>query len=326
MLLWPLVISLFTFLSVTLLVYSLKQVSLGSRAAVTERLKVFTSLPSAGEASASPSEERAARFNLRRLLKLAGRLLAPLAYSKEVEKELLRADIPLRGEEFLVLVIFATLLPPLAVWMLSPNLGLMLPLAAAGLFLPFLWLRVVKSRRINRFNHQLADALSVLTGSLRAGYSFLQSAEMVSEESSPPLSDEFSLLVQEIKLGVPTEEALLHLEERVPSSDLSLLITAVLIQRQIGGNLAEVIDNIAHTIRERVRIQGEIKTLTAQGRISGIIVGLLPVALLFLISGINYEYVSSLFTHPWGRYMLGAGVVAEFIGIMIIRRIVNIEV
>ncbi|MDH7478623.1 MAG: type II secretion system F family protein, partial [Syntrophomonadaceae bacterium] len=108
--------------------------------------------------------------------------------------------------------------------------------------------------------------------------------------------------------------------------DLSLLVTAVLIQRQIGGNLAEVIDNIAHTIRERVRIQGEIKTLTAQGRISGIIVGILPVALLFIISGINYEYMNILFTHPWGRYMLGAGVVAELIGIMIIRRIVNIEV
>ena len=324
--LWPLIISLLTFLSVTLLVYSLKQVSLGSRAAVTERLKVYTSLPSAAEASASTSEEKEGRFTLRRLLKQVSRLLAPLAYSREVEKELLRADIPLRGEEFLVLVVFTTLLPPLAVWLLSPNPGLVLPLAAAGLFLPFLWLRLVKSHRIDRFNHQLADALSVLTSSLRAGYSFLQSVEMVSEESSPPLSDEFSLLVQEIKLGVTTEEGLLHLEERVPSSDLSLLVTAVLIQRQIGGNLAEVIDNIAHTIRERVRIQGEIKTLTAQGRISGIIVGILPVALLFIISGINYEYMNILFTHPWGRYMLGAGVVAELIGIMIIRRIVNIEV
>ncbi len=165
-----------------------------------------------------------------------------------------------------------------------------------------------------------------MSNSLRAGYSFLQAMDMVAREMSPPISEEFTSTMKEMSLGSPTETALATLSDRVGSEDLELVVTAVLIQRQIGGNLAEVLDNIADTIRERVKLRREIKTLTAQGRMSGIIIGVLPCALGVFLYAVNPEYISLLFTHPTGRLMVGLAVFGEFIGMLVIRRIIAIEV
>lgn len=320
-------ISALVFLAVTLLSQALFKLLSGRGAKVYDRLQKFTSSTAAPNAPpAEAAGEKIQVLSLRSWLKRLSRVFASFSYAKYMERELMRADIPLRGEEYIFLTVCAALLPPLLLWLISPNIPLMILTSLLGLVLPFFWLRHAKNRRVERFNEQMGEGLSVLTNSLRAGHSFLQATELVSQETSPPLSDEFSLLMREIKLGATTEEALNHLGERVPSPDLELMITAVLIQRQLGGNLAEILDNISHTIRERVRIQGEVKTLTAQGRISGIIIGLLPVAVIAFLFIVNPGYISLLFTHPWGRVMIAYGVVSELVGLMLIQRIVKVEV
>ncbi|NPV90011.1 MAG: type II secretion system F family protein [Firmicutes bacterium] len=321
----PIIIIACSFLTAAFFLLGVLKMTLGRRASVAERLKRIAS--DSPEAYSTPvREEKKKSPGLRGWFKQASRVFSSFSYARSLEKEMIRADLPLRGEEFLFLLVCTALFLPLLVWFLTSNIGLTVVLGLAGLTLPFLWLRQAKRKRIERFNEQMGSGLSILTNSLRAGYSFLQAVELVSQESPSPLADEFGLLMREIKLGVTTEEALYHLGERVPSPDLELLITAVVIQRQLGGNLAEIIDNISHTIRERIRIKGEVKTLTAQGRISGIIIGLLPIAIIAMIFVINPQYMSLLFTHPWGRFMIAYGVVSEFIGIMIVRKVVNVEV
>lgn len=194
-----------------------------------------------------------------------------------------------------------------------------------GYLIPILIVKRKISLRRKKFNGQIADALVLISSSLRSGYSFMQAIEMVSREMQPPISEEFYRVLREINLGVTTDEAMNHMAERINSVDLDLVVTAVLIQRQIGGNLTEILDNIANTIRERVKIAGHIRTLTAQGRMSGIIISLLPIALGAVITLLSPGYIMPLFTQPLGQGMIIAAVISEFIGIMLIRNIVNIK-
>jgi tight adherence protein B len=164
-----------------------------------------------------------------------------------------------------------------------------------------------------------------MSNALRAGFSFMQAMDMVGREMPDPISKEFSRTYREISLGAITEEALQKMVKRVSSDDLDLLVTAVLIQRQVGGNLAEVLDNISHTIRERIRIKGEIRTLTAQGRISGLIIGIIPPCLIVLLLLINPSYMQPLLYTQLGWMMLAAGACTEFIGILLIKKIISID-
>jgi energy-coupling factor transporter ATP-binding protein EcfA2 len=177
-----------------------------------------------------------------------------------------------------------------------------------------------------RLKAELADSLGIMTNSLRAGYSFLQAMEMVAAEAPYPLGGEYKRTLREIQLGTPTETALNNMSHRVGSDDLELVVTAIITQRKVGGNLAEILDSIAGTIRERVRIQGEIKTLTAQGRISGLIIGLLPVALVAVLFVINPGYIGMLFTEPIGLVLVGGAVIGEIVGVLIVKKIVDIKV
>lgn len=188
-----------------------------------------------------------------------------------------------------------------------------------------LWRKKQKQRQ-DAFLKQIVDALTLMCSSLRAGYSFIQAMETVAKEMPAPIGEEFGQAVHEMSLGVTVEESLSAMVNRVELEDLELLVTAVLVQRQVGGNLAEVLEKIAHTIRERIRIQGEIRTLTAQGRISGWVVGLLPMGLALMISMVNPGYMSLLVTRPIGWFLLGFGLVNQLIGVMIIRKIIQIEV
>ncbi len=250
-----------------------------------------------------------------------------LQWSRLMEHKLIQAGIPLRGSEFIVICVGSALAGFVVIFLLSGG-SLLRALVGAfvGCFIPLVVLRIKIDKRAKAFNEQLGDSLILVANSLRTGYSFMQAIEMVSREMPQPISDEFGRVLKEMGLGVPTEQAMNNLAKRVNSDDLDLVVTAVLIQRQVGGNLAEVLDNIAGTIRERVKIKGQIKTLTAQGRISGIIISLLPVGIGSVIYLINPEYISLLFTHPLGKAMLAAGVVSQLMGIMFIRKIVNIEV
>jgi tight adherence protein B len=205
--------------------------------------------------------------------------------------------------------------------------------AIVGFFLPRFWVSRRKSSRLKKFNDQLADTITLIANALRAGASFLQSVEMVVRETPAPMSTEFARVVREVNLGLPFDQALDNMVRRVRSEDLDLMVTAISIQHQVGGNLAEILDSIAFTIRERVRIKGEIRTLTAQQRMSGLIIGLLPIALFAMLSIIAPSFMGALFDQkvklaglPAGVILLGAGGFMMLLGFLAIRRIVDIEV
>jgi tight adherence protein B len=202
-----------------------------------------------------------------------------------------------------------------------------------GFWLPRFWLGRRKSGRLKAFNGGLADTITLLANSLRAGSSFLQSVEMVVREAQPPISTEFARVIREVNLGLPLDDALMNLQRRMKSDDLDLMTTAIGIHHSVGGNLAEILDMIAYTIRERVRIKGEIRTLTAQQRMSGYVVGFLPVALVVLLSVVAPTFMDPMFKappeflgFPAGWFILGFGGFMMALGFFFIRRIVDIEV
>ena len=202
-----------------------------------------------------------------------------------------------------------------------------------GFMLPRFWLNRRKNGRLNAFNKQLPDTITLIANALRAGSSFLQAIELVVRESRPPISTEFSRVIREVNLGLPFEQALENMVRRVRSDDLELMATAISIQHQVGGNLAEILDSIAYTIRERIRIKGEIRTLTAQQRLSGYVVGFLPIALAGFLFIAAPGFMDPMFANPPAIAGLPAGVVIllfggfmMFIGFMLIRKIVDIEV
>lgn len=248
------------------------------------------------------------------------------AFTEKTRIELVRADIPLTGYEFNLLRSVVGLALAAAVAVVFRN-GI-----ASAAMIPTVWVLAdsyvssKKAKRLKQFSNQLGDALTLFANSLRAGFSFLQAVSSVAREMPEPISKEFTRLLKEMSLGLSVEKALENLLKRVPQDDLELLIIAILIQKEVGGNLAEIVDTIAFTIRERITIQREIKTMTAQGRLSGIVVGLLPVFMCIMMLLINKEYMLVLFTDPLGRMMIGAGLLNMGIGIFLINKIVDIEV
>src|SRR6185369_2432983 len=202
-----------------------------------------------------------------------------------------------------------------------------------GFFLPRLWLGRRKSGRLKAFNKQLPDTVTLIANALRAGSSFLQAIELVVRESRPPISTEFGRVIREVNLGLPFDVALENMVRRVKSEDFELMATAIAIQHQVGGNLAEILDSIAFTIRERIRIKGEIRTLTAQQRLSGYVVGALPSFLDFFIFLAAPKFFDPMFAKPpeligipAGIWLLGIAVIAMLTGFQFIRKIVDIEV
>ncbi len=242
-----------------------------------------------------------------------------------VEKELTRADLPLRSDEFLAFTVVIVGFVALAVLVLTGSLLMLLFALVMLLPVPYIFIRWAKHKRLAALNNQIGDALIIISNSLRSGFSIMQAIDLVRKEMPDPIAKEFARTFQEINLGMPTEQALVNMAERTGSDDMDMVVTAVLIQRQVGGNLAEVLDNIAHTIRERIRIKGEIKALTAQGRISGLIVGLLPLAMAVILFAINPGYISLLFTTRPGLMMLFFALVVQSAGFFFIRRIVDIK-
>ena len=265
--------------------------------------------------------------NWRSIIRWLGEQLALSdgSWTRRMEHRLIQAGLPLKSQEFLVICLGAALACGLLLMVKGGLLGAAVG-GICGYCIPFLFLKIKTKRRAKAFNDQLGDTLILIANALRTGYSFMQAIEMVAREMLPPISAEFGRTLKEMNLGVPTETAMTNMARRVDSDDLDLVITAVLIQRQVGGNLAQVLDGIAGTIRERIRIKGEIKTLTAQGRMSGVIVSLLPVALLAALKMINPSYIDLLFTHPAGQMMLGAAVLGQVLGIVTIQKIVTIDI
>lgn len=318
-------ISVLVFISATLLVLGIHQLKVAEEQLVACRIQKLSARQVREKIKNMKVHEESKEL-WRRLLTAASQIFLARRLGRLVEKQLTESDIPLRGEEFIVIVVVSGLGAGtfFTVLTMNPATGIITALTAS--LLPFLLIRIAKARRAASFNAQIGDALAIMSNSLRSGFSFLQSMDMVRRELPDPIRKEFSRTFREINLGTSTEEALQNLVARVNSEDMELVVTAVLIQRQVGGNLAEVLDNIGNTIRERIRIKGEIKTLTAQGRISGLIIGLLPVVLAVMMFILNPAYVITLFTTEAGRLMLLAAVFGELLGILLIKKIVNIQV
>jgi len=193
-------------------------------------------------------------------------------------------------------------------------------------FLSGFFLKFRQRRRTRAFNNQLGDTLLLLSNALKAGHSFAQALASVAKNANPPISEEFARATREIALGINVDEALNHMVARNKSEDFDLMVTAVQIQRVVGGNLAEILDTIAFTIRERVRIQGEIRTLTAQARASGWIITILPIALAGFLALLSPSYFDPMLTDPLGHIMLGMAIFSIAVGAVAIQKIVKIEV
>ena len=245
--------------------------------------------------------------------------------ASRVSRDLARANLTLRVAEYYYLRIGLALGLGLFLGVLRDPLSGVVG-AVIGYFGPRIWVGRRIGSRLNAFNKQLPDTTTLLSNSLRAGSSFLQSIELVSRESPAPMGPEMGRVVREVNLGLGMEEALSNLVRRIRSDDLDLMVTAIGVQQQVGGNLAEILDTIAFTIRERVRIKGEIRTLTAQGRYSGYLVAFLPVGIAFTLNLINPDFMRPLFTQLIGQILLVVGGIMMAIGFFAIRKITDIKV
>ena len=253
------------------------------------------------------------------------------SYATRIARDLARADIKMKSGEYISLMIISSVLVGLLTWFLGgmDTTGMLAGLLGAGigLFLPGMYVKNQQTKRLKRMESQLSDMLGLMVNGLRAGFSTMQAMESVSREMPSPICDEFRRVVQEMQLGIPMSKALDNMLRRVPSDDLDFIITAINVQREVGGNLAEIMDTISFTIRERVRIKGEISALTAQVRYSGRFLAMLPIILVALLFFINRPYVMEFFNNPpCGYIALGVAALLITIGYVIMNRLGEIEV
>ncbi|MBM7855622.1 tight adherence protein B [Desulfohalotomaculum tongense] len=316
--------SILIFITLILLMLGIQQLKTADSKLVASRVKKLTARDI--KKKLSPSNQKEHKEFWRKILTAAGELFIARRLGRLMDKKLEEADVLLKGQEFVVIVLCSSLGAAFIVTAITLNPAGGLLAGIVGGLIPFLLLSKARAKRLNNFNAQISDALTIMSNSLRSGFSFLQSMDMVRKELPDPIRKEFSRTFREINLGTTTEEALQNMARRIKSEDLDLVITAVLIQRQVGGNLAEVLDNIAETIRERIRIKREVKTLTAQGRISGVVIAVLPVLLAAFMFIANPSYIMELFTNQIGLIMLAAAITGEIIGMLLIKKIVNIKV
>jgi tight adherence protein B len=246
--------------------------------------------------------------------------------TSKLTEELMKADLKLRVSEYFLIVAGLMVLMGLIAYLRFRNPIVAAIALMAGYPIPGFVLKFRQRRRIKAFNNQLGDTIVLLSNALKAGYSFAQAMATIAKSSSPPMADEFARAVREMNLGVSVDDALAHMVKRIESEDFDLMVTAVQIHRVVGGNLAEILDTIAYTIRERIRIQGEIRTLTAQARASGYIITGLPFALSLLLTFLSPSYIMPLFHEPLGWILIGMGLFSIAIGYGIISKITNIEV
>ncbi|MFN8375830.1 MAG: type II secretion system F family protein [Anaerolineae bacterium] len=250
------------------------------------------------------------------------------SFGQKWRRQLARADIKLTVAEYAALHILAMIGFFAAAYFVIFSGQMVMSILAAfiGFFAPRIWVSRATSTRLIKFEEQLPDTLSLWVNALRSGYSVLQSMEAIARDSPEPTATEFKRVVQEVQLGIDMDDALEHLLNRVESEDLDLVVTAVNIQREVGGNLAEILEVIGTTIRERIKLKGEIRVLTSQGRITGYLLSFLPIGLALFLNAANPGYMGQMFENRLcGWPMLGAGLALIGIGTAVIQKIIDIE-
>jgi len=252
------------------------------------------------------------------------------SFGGKIARDLAQADVKLKVGEFFLLIALFVFLGGLITWFIGNRYPVSALIGAVGgAFLPQMYVRMQKRQRLQKFNDQLSDMLNLMVNGLRAGYSQMQAMESISKELPSPISDEFRRVVQEIQIGITMDAALENLLRRIPSDDLDFVVTAINVQREVGGNLAEILDNISFTIRERVRIKGEIRTLTAQVRASGQLLSGVPFFLVLAIWFLDPEYLLSIY--EYGGLVCTVGIACLVLGLIgsgyvVMMKIADIEV
>jgi tight adherence protein B len=251
------------------------------------------------------------------------------SFGDKVARNLARADLKFKVGEYFVLIAVTILVGGLVAWFLGNRLTVSAIIGGLlGAFGPGFYVRSQQKKRLQKFNDQLSDMLNLMVNGLRAGYSTMQAMEAISKELPAPICDEFRRVIQEMQIGIPMETALENLLRRIPSEDLDFVVTAINVQREVGGNLSEILDNISFTIRERVRIKGEVRVLTSQVRTSGSVLSMIPFFLVLILWFLNPEYLMSVTA---GGPLVTAGIICVVLGLIftsyfIMMKIADIEV
>lgn len=286
-------------------------------ALIEERLGITAAEKSARATGAAPTSTLTDSLN---------RALASRGVGSNLATQLARANLKFTVGEFLALTVILVIGLGAAAFILRRDFVITVIACLVGFFGPWIYVSLMRGQRLRAFNDQLSDTINLMVNGIRAGYSVMQAMEAVSEEMGPPISEEFGRVVKEVQLGLTLEQALDNMLRRITSDDLDMMITAIKVQREVGGNLAEVLDAISYTIRERIRIKGEIKALTSYGRGAGNLLSALPIILSVVIYLISPDFMSQLFSDPCGWIMIGISVVGIVVGYLVIRKIVDIDV
>jgi tight adherence protein B len=293
------------------------------RRRVEERLR---QLLEGQEQTVSQREIKLLKRELLSEIPLFHRLLLRFEVFNQLQELLRQAELRIVVNTFILGSLIIGLIVGTVVFLFTDSLFVTLVSMSLATLTPLFWVLRRRRRRFRLILEQLPDALELIIRSLQAGHSFSSALQMVATEMPDPIAREFGKAYEEQNLGLSLKIALENLVERLPILDLKLCVTAILIQREVGGNLSEVLHNISHTIRERFRIQGEIRVKSAQARLSGYVVSALPFVLFFILNIANPKYLRTLYEHPAGMQILGTAIVLQLIGWLIIRRIIKIEI
>ena len=298
----------------------------GSRARAKRQKSLEKRLGKRGGAAAEGEEETPTQWVPESFANVGQRFAVATGFNAGLDERLERAGLPVLAGEFVALTVLCGVVGAVVAAIFLTNIIFILLIAAIAALIPYFWMQRSHRKRQNTLVDQLADTLSILASSLRAGYSFLQALDTVSKEIGEPSAGEFQRVVAEIRLGRPIDDALTAMAYRVKSDDLKWAVIAINVQRQVGGNLAEVLDIVANTVRERAYIRRQVNVLSAEGRLSVAILAALPFFILLYISIVNADYIAPLFTTLVGNILLVFGGLWMGLGIFIMTRIVKIDV
>ncbi len=290
--------------------------------AMTERLNYFAGV----QQDRSQKQQLTPKAVLYNCIEAIAKALGRLQQGRRIELLMQQADWPIRGTEFEAILLLWGGLVGLITFLVTLKGAMFFAGALAGILMGLALLGLRIRRRRKKFTNQLGDMLTMVANALRAGFSFMQAFELISREMDAPMGREVQLVVNEVNLGNTLESALDNMQRRVASPDFELVVTAVLIQRQVGGDLASILDTISETIAERVRMRREVMTLTAQGRMSGWVLAAVPFALSIVIYVVNPGYLKPLLESDIGHMFIIGAIILEVIGFIIIQRIVDIKV
>ncbi len=314
-------------LGMLLFIVGLVSLLTDKRSVVDERLGRYAE--SGGMISAASERNEGIKRQTSVIIDFINRIAEGTDFYESVSRHLVRADLKFRPGEYFILIVASMLSVGLLGAIIGRSIGFGIISGIFGIMLPPIYVIQLQKKRLKLFNQQLGDMLNLVVNGLRAGFSTLQAMEAVSRELPAPISDEFHRVVQEIQLGISMEEALFHLLRRIDSDDLDLVITAINVQREVGGNLAVILDTISYTIRERVRIKGEIAALTAQGQMTAWVISALPVALTVMLFLVNREYIMTFLlpeNRVCGLIMLISAAIMIVLGFAITQKIVQIDI